>query len=383
MEEKKQGVSGVIIFLVLFALLVGVVCGYLLSNMYPGKITEIFGETEKTQNTVFELTSFLGGDWSDLESNLRSNKDQIQENGVTDAGEEWKSYEVESSHLKIVTITQENRERVYRLTVDGDCAPYSLMDLAYGMEIEQARNLLKEKGFQETDVYDLDGEILFLTAMNPDGRVCMLQVQNRKISGIEGMLGVADDGENREVKEKTTYHAEQKEDSWNDRAQNNVKYPVDSDEEEEDSVFHNVDVILSSVYNPTTGLGYNQNGELISDCLEISTKLTDKFPEFYKNAIVTCSWGHVINGEGYWEQHADMETAKSGGTYLETYQISDENDKATEYGWMIFLPDDPDIAGMQSVTVKVGKEEKTVWVDLEYQGDYNTGLGWKLIGVQK
>lgn len=141
-----------------------------------------------------------------------------------------------------------------------------------------------------------------------------------------------------------------------------------------DFTFQNLNVTLSSHYNSTTQEGCNQKGNPV--CWSLQMKFD--FPEELRNrtnASVFCSWDHIVNGGPTWEKVATWEDAKAGMTYAETGTYVNEPD-AFEY--TVLLPDDPDIAGPQSITIQVGDAEKTISFILTYLGNYDTGLGWAI-----
>ena len=52
--------------------------------------------------------------------------------------------------------------------------------------------------------------------------------------------------------------------------------------------------------------------------------------------------------------------------------------KPFEFGYLICLPDDPSLAGEQSITCHIKDLIYTIGFTLEYVGDYETGTGWKV-----
>lgn len=141
-----------------------------------------------------------------------------------------------------------------------------------------------------------------------------------------------------------------------------------------DFSFQNMDVSLLSSYNNDTLEGCNQKGEPVWWCLNVKFD----FPEKLRNrvsAYVTCSWDHVVNGGPRWEQTATWQDAKEGMTYAERVSYVSSPDA---FAYMVLLPDNPDIAGPQSVTIQVGDVEKTIFFTLTYLGNYDTGLGWAI-----
>ena len=79
-----------------------------------------------------------------------------------------------------------------------------------------------------------------------------------------------------------------------------------------------------------------------------------------------------------------VKSSKNGITYTEwATTLAEDSDNGNErFAYMVFLPDDPSIAGEQSVTMHVGSAEKTVSVTLVYLGDCETGTGWKIGNVK-
>lgn len=153
--------------------------------------------------------------------------------------------------------------------------------------------------------------------------------------------------------------------------------PTEASAPQTDISFENMDVRLTGWGSDVTLDGYNQKGEPVWWCLNIKFA----FPEQLRNrvsAYVTCSWDHIVNGSPEWERTATWQDAKEGMTYVERASYAGSSDT---FAYMVFLPDDPDIAGPQSVTVKIGDVEKTISFTLTYLGDYDTGLGWAIDDV--
>lgn len=150
--------------------------------------------------------------------------------------------------------------------------------------------------------------------------------------------------------------------------------PSEAAASQTDISFENLEVTLGSWYNSSTLEGCNQNGEPVFRCLNLKFD----YPEKLRNkthASISCSWDHVVNGGPTWEQVATWEDSKEGMTYAEFSTYVDSPDA---FAYMLMLPDRPDIAGPQSVTIKIGDVEKTVSFTLAYLGDYDTGLGWAI-----
>lgn len=145
-----------------------------------------------------------------------------------------------------------------------------------------------------------------------------------------------------------------------------------------DFSFENVEVSLTGWYKSDTLEGCNQKGEPVWWCLVVKFD----FPEKQRNRVssyVTCSWDHVVNGGPRWEQEATWQNAKEGMTYAERTSYVGSPDA---FAYMVMLPDNPDIAGTQSVTIQIGDVEKTISFNLAYLGDYDTGLGWAIDSLQ-
>ena len=103
---------------------------------------------------------------------------------------------------------------------------------------------------------------------------------------------------------------------------------------------------------------------------------------FYDDAKVTCSWGNIINVDGNVIPNADYNNLKSEETYVKT-QNTFKDDNVYSHYWMIFLPDNPDIAGKQTITIDMRGEVKTIEIELKYLGDYENGQGWKLVAAEE
>ena len=142
--------------------------------------------------------------------------------------------------------------------------------------------------------------------------------------------------------------------------------------------FENLKAELTCVYN-SDGSGRNANGVSVNWAIFCDFDLGVETREIFKPTI-SCSWDHVTNGGEQWEQECNFETAKAGTTYAE-FGIWEAQNSPTgneRYILILYLPDDPDIAGPQSVTLKVGCSEKTISFTLTYAGDYETGTGWRI-----
>lgn len=147
-------------------------------------------------------------------------------------------------------------------------------------------------------------------------------------------------------------------------------------------VFDNMVVECVSVGNDKYS-GVNANGQLINWCLIIQFDLSDDIRNVFRPAIIDCSWGHVVNGDGF-EYEVDFEDANNGVTYSEFGTISGEYTESGNaiYMSMIHLPDEPSIAGEQSVTIQVGNVKKVFSFDLTYEGDYENGTGWSVNNIR-
>ena len=148
--------------------------------------------------------------------------------------------------------------------------------------------------------------------------------------------------------------------------------------------FEDLEVVCNAWCSRETGEGYNSKGVPINRSLWFSFNLPEG-TERSLSPTITCSWGHVMNGEGSWEGEANIDSAKNGITYCEFGTTSAEYSANGHYRYtyMLFLPDDPSVAGEQSVTMKVGNSQKTVSFKLIYAGNYDTGTGWKVTNVKK
>lgn len=145
--------------------------------------------------------------------------------------------------------------------------------------------------------------------------------------------------------------------------------------------FDNLEVTCTSVrYGDGTGLnasGQDVNWAILFD-FDLEADIREHFPP-----TISCSWDHVVNGEGQWEQECSYESAKNGTTYAETGIWLAENSHTGKerFTFMLYLPDDPSIDGEQSATLHVGNSELTVYFTLTYAGDYETGTGWRIYDI--
>ena len=174
----------------------------------------------------------------------------------------------------------------------------------------------------------------------------------------------------------------EEDDSWNDRTHNELKYKLyDS---KVDAPLKNITVSLTSAADATSGDKYIVDHRWVSNAIRVEIYMKDYDESILKDSVVTCSWGSIINGEGEPEQEVDMSIAENGQTYLEKYcKDAQGTGNARECGWMIYLPDDPEIEGFQNITIKAGGAERTFWIKLDYLGSYHGFTGWQLAGIEK
>ena len=141
--------------------------------------------------------------------------------------------------------------------------------------------------------------------------------------------------------------------------------------------YENIDVRMGVFYDTATGYGCNQDGRAVFWELQIKIPAREEWALYNAWEITDCSWAskpELMN----WGEGTDFEGAKAGKTYIghafdPGIEDTVEDDAAS---FSVFLPDDPGIAGEQSVTVKAAGEERTIHFTLIYLGDYETGMGW-------
>ena len=127
------------------------------------------------------------------------------------------------------------------------------------------------------------------------------------------------------------------------------------------------------------GKGFNDNNEYIHRTLVISLDISE---EKKKNADISVetSWGASsgvlelnVHGDTYDYEHTrfDVETLDFEWNGYEKPLV-----------FAIYLPDDPSIAGEQTITLNVGETVISVPVTLIYSGDYVTDIGWIVYGKE-
>ena len=82
------------------------------------------------------------------------------------------------------------------------------------------------------------------------------------------------------------------------------------------------------------------------------------------------------------ELHAAEWRAIQGGETVYNPLVLSKDEEDGRWRWLlsmdIFLPDDPALAGVQSVTLRFNETLLTVYFQLVYSGDYAAGPGWKI-----
>lgn len=143
--------------------------------------------------------------------------------------------------------------------------------------------------------------------------------------------------------------------------------------------FDHLDIDCTGTYRNNTD-GRNASGALINRCIllwfDLPIDMAYTFP-----TTITTSWGHAYNGNGQVELSGTIEDAKAGKTYVE-YGTMESQRGPDRFVYMVYLPDDPSIAGEQSLTLTVGSCELTVYFTLVYHGDYETGTGWAIQNIR-
>lgn len=96
----------------------------------------------------------------------------------------------------------------------------------------------------------------------------------------------------------------------------------------------------------------------------------------YDFANVTCSWDeHITNGEK-WEHEVDSDSVLQTGKTGVTRQIKLHPGKDfISYTFIVILPDDPEIAGPQSITIEVQGVKKEFEFELNYLGALGVDQG--------
>lgn len=124
-------------------------------------------------------------------------------------------------------------------------------------------------------------------------------------------------------------------------------------------------VIRGGVYESRSDWGYNANGMPVKWILAVRFNADEALSE----KRLACSWAELNWGE-------DWEAAKQGQT---AYMMNKWGNAA--YECAIQLPDDPAIAGQQSVTIEKDGYRIKIAFELVYLGDYTNGEGWELKNV--
>lgn len=106
----------------------------------------------------------------------------------------------------------------------------------------------------------------------------------------------------------------------------------------------------------------------------------------YPPSLIDASWADddlIIYTDYDTDDTIRNQEAKKGKTQVQVgdgeYYIYDNDWEllSTELCWFeIYLPDNKDIAGEQTITIKIGNEIVTVSVNLTYYGKYEDDLGW-------
>ena len=143
--------------------------------------------------------------------------------------------------------------------------------------------------------------------------------------------------------------------------------------------FKDLVVKCTSSGNTKNGDGYNIYGMPVNWLLYLKFDLTEEMQSRFK-PVITCSWDHVVNGNGYWEEEGDFTSAKNGMTYCESDNFYLDRDN--EFEFLLFLPDDSSIEGEQTVTLQVGSAKKTISFTLIYAGDYDKSIGWIIRDIE-
>ena len=138
--------------------------------------------------------------------------------------------------------------------------------------------------------------------------------------------------------------------------------------------FENIRCLYASVTDDT-GAGFNQQGENVYWTTLIAFDMEHDLFHAYPPSV-TCSWTNTtVECEVL---SLSYSFAREGLTVMETLMYPGDrsysgNNQAFIY---LYLPDDPSIEGIQTVTLTVGPYSYTIEMELEYTGDYETGTGW-------
>ena len=135
-------------------------------------------------------------------------------------------------------------------------------------------------------------------------------------------------------------------------------------------------------------LGCNDQDEMVDWIVEcyyspFSDASASETPE-----VVSCSWtkellqGGDMSGEMVWQALQEGNTVTD---YDDQYTWPADIDELESYRMVsrVYLPDDPDIEGRQSITYRTGSKNITFTFDLVYAGGYTgSGHGWKAENIE-
>ena len=383
MEEKKKSNKWLLILLGILALVLGLSAGYFGRVLLLGKsqVDEEGFEKEANEEIVFSLNGdvmddlpegipldeFIMGDWKKMQAFFQDSK--ITSNYDIEKGEKYKIIDLPDHHIRVLTKPNGGIDQVYTIILYGP-SEYSLMGLSYGLDAAVAKIVLDENAEEVVDFSASHQIIDSYTVRTAKEDYCVFIADHNCVTHVVLEHFYATDTAEELTKESVYVSPE------------TVEVKESTAEDIEASYFKNVNLRLTGWGNKSKGVGYNSAGEAVNRVLFIDTEIGIDWMNKYELSIVSCSWDRVINGDGtkriLGSEHADFETQKKGGTYLERYTEVDKEGNLTRYGWMLFMPDDPSIEGTQTVTIEVGGEKKVIEIEIKYLGDYEDGAGWRL-----
>ena len=334
-----------------------------------GEVEEEEEEEEATvEENVFDkndLYQYLGGDWEELKG-LFDDK-SITSNPAQGGNSDIMYHEYE--HLTVFTKKEDGTERVYRIRNYGN-PQYSMMGVSIGMEAAEAKDIISKDCIEEIPIRS--SLTYCYSAVVPEYNYILFT--SERLDKVDRLECVYNYNPNDAVYAMN-----------NRELDKNGYFELSSGSKNKESYYGAMSSLICGYGNKSTGLGHNSKDEVVYRCLEISTLYPDPQNStafLYDDAKVTCSWGNIINVDGNVIPNADYNNLKSEETYVKT-QNTFMDDNVYSHYWMIFLPDNPDIAGKQTITIDMRGEVKTIEIELKYLGDYENGQGWKLVAAEE
>ncbi len=135
----------------------------------------------------------------------------------------------------------------------------------------------------------------------------------------------------------------------------------------------------------STGAGENDKGQMVDYCLQIVVPTEQQRFGYQDEMLYSASWTDTILDASYdaslmpvWN---NCHQGKTSG-YYSAGEFSDDNfNNVVGCAVIIYLPDDPGIAGRQYIELESEGDKAIVYFTLEYKGNYSTGIGWKVSDV--